>query len=136
MDCKNYSKRYLNSVIISRMLTNGSDMQISVKENTVFSVFHPDALDLFNTCSDLKKVAHELYDPSRRLNDEDKQITLFRNFAPMLCKRPMAKLEDSIRGMEGRTFIIEDKLDGERMQLHKRGDKYFFCSRYLSITYA
>lgn len=46
------------------------DMIISVKETTVFSVFHPDAHDLFNTCSDLKKVAWELWDPQRRLNDE------------------------------------------------------------------
>lgn len=45
-------------------------MIISVKETTVFSVFHPDAHDLFNTCSDLKKVAWELSDPERRLNDE------------------------------------------------------------------
>jgi DNA ligase-4 len=43
-------------------------MTISVKETTVFSVFHPDAHDLFNTCSDLKKVAWELADPDRRLN--------------------------------------------------------------------
>lgn len=101
-----------------------------MKENTVFSVFHPDALDFFNTCSDLKRVAHELYDTSRRLEDEDKQIALFRNFAPMLCKRPTARLEDSLRGMEGKPFIIEEKLDGERMQLHKRGESYFFCSRF------
>lgn len=46
------------------------DMQISVKETTIFSVFHPDAQDLFNTCSDLKKVAWELWDPSFRLNSE------------------------------------------------------------------
>lgn len=45
-------------------------MVISVKETTVFSVFHPDAEDLFNTCSDLKKVAWELSDPTRRLNPE------------------------------------------------------------------
>lgn len=47
-----------------------TDMVISVKETTVFSVFHPDAQDLFNTCSDLKKVAWELWDPSRRLDAE------------------------------------------------------------------
>ena len=45
-------------------------MVISVKETTVFSVFHEDAQDLFNTCSDLKKVAWELWDPSRHLNAE------------------------------------------------------------------
>ncbi|KAI0700108.1 DNA ligase 4 [Cerioporus squamosus] len=105
------------------------DMIISVKENTVFSVFHPDAYDLFNTCSDLKKVAWELWNPNYRLNDEDKAVQLFRAFAPMLCKRPTKKIEDSVKEMGGRAFIIEEKLDGERMQLHKRGNEYFYCSR-------
>ena len=50
--------------------TVASDMVISVKETTVLSVFHPDAEDLFNTCSDLKKVAWELSDPTCRLNPE------------------------------------------------------------------
>lgn len=53
-------------------LTRGCvlDMQISVKETTVFAVFHPDAHALFNTCSDIKKIAWELWDPKRKLNDE------------------------------------------------------------------
>ncbi|GBE86558.1 DNA ligase 4 [Sparassis crispa] len=105
------------------------DMIISVKETTVFSVFHPDAHDLFNTCSDLKKIAWELWDPHRRLNEEDKAVQLFRAFAPMLCKRPTRKIEDSVKEMQGGTFIIEEKMDGERMQLHKRGNEYFYCSR-------
>lgn len=46
------------------------DLNVNVKETTIFSVFHPDAHDLFNTCSDLKKVAWELWDPARRLNAE------------------------------------------------------------------
>lgn len=45
-------------------------MQIAVKETTIFSVFHPDAQDLYNTCSDLKKIAWELWDPNHRLNAE------------------------------------------------------------------
>ncbi|OBZ73866.1 DNA ligase 4 [Grifola frondosa] len=105
------------------------DMIIAVKETTVFSVFHPDAHDLFNTCSDLKKVAWELWNPDRRLNDEDKAVQLFRAFAPMLCKRPTRGIDGSVKEMQGRTFIIEEKLDGERMQLHKQGNEYFYCSR-------
>ncbi|KAI0704277.1 ATP dependent DNA ligase domain-containing protein [Cytidiella melzeri] len=105
------------------------DMVISVKETTVFSVFHPDAHALFNTCSDLKKVAWELWDPKRRLNEQDKSVQLFRAFAPMLCKRTMGKVEEAVKEMQGSKFIIEEKLDGERMQLHKRGNEYFYCSR-------
>ncbi|KAK7686237.1 DNA ligase (ATP) [Cerrena zonata] len=105
------------------------DMVISVKETTVFAVFHPDAHDLYNTCSDLKKVVWELWDPKRRLGVEDKAVQLFRAFAPMLCKRPTRKIEESVKEMEGRTFVMEEKLDGERIQLHKRGNEYFYCSR-------
>ncbi|KAH9027928.1 DNA ligase 4 [Lactarius hengduanensis] len=85
------------------------DLGISVQETSVFSVFHPDAHDLFNTCSDLKKVAWELWDPERRLDDQDKS--------------------ESVKDMEGHTFILEEKLDGERIQLHRRGNEYFYCSR-------
>jgi DNA ligase-4 len=126
-------------------------MVISVKETTVFSVFHPDAQDLYNTCSDLKKVAWELWDPSYRLNAEvsffehqnhllltvtasqDKAVQLFHAFAPMLCKRPTKKIEDSVKQMGGSEFFIEEKLDGERMQLHKRGNEYFYCSRFANL---
>ena len=47
----------------------------------------------------------------------------------MLCKRPKRKIEESVKDMQGRVFIMEEKLDGERMQLHKRGNEYFYCSR-------
>ncbi|KAJ8590777.1 DNA ligase 4 [Rhizopogon salebrosus TDB-379] len=139
---KNMGKQDIQSRILQRIYNRATaeeqrwivriilkDMVISVKETTVFSVFHPDAQDLFNICSDLKKVAWELWDPSRRLNAEDKSIQLFRAFAPMLCKRPTHKIEDSVKEMQGRKFIIEEKLDGERIQLHKRGNEYFYCSR-------
>lgn len=54
----------------------------------------------------------------------------------MLCKRPTKKIEDSVKEMGGGEFIIEEKLDGERMQLHKRGNEYFYCSRSVSSSMA
>ena len=104
-------------------------MIISVKETTVFSVFHPDAHDLFNTCSDLKKVCYDLWDTEHTLHPDEKTVQLFRAFAPMLCKRPMHAVEEAVKKMGGHEFYIEEKLDGERMQLHKRGNEYFYCSR-------
>jgi DNA ligase-4 len=127
-------------------------MNVSVKENTVFSVFHPDAQDLYNTCSDLKKVAWELWDPAFRLDaqvgfsvtvflllaellGQNKNVQLFHAFAPMLCKRPTKTIEETVREMGGYEFFIEEKLDGERMQLHKRGNEYFYCSRYILLIF-
>jgi len=62
---------------------------------------------------------------------KNKNVQLFHAFAPMLCKRPTKKIEDSVKEMGGSEFIIEEKLDGERIQLHKRGNEYFYCSRYV-----
>ncbi|TFY55747.1 hypothetical protein EVJ58_g8059 [Rhodofomes roseus] len=63
------------------------------------------------------------------LTVQDKAAQLFRAFAPMLCKRPTRRIEESVKDMQGQTFVMEEKLDGERMQLHKRGNEYFYCSR-------
>ncbi|KAF9266852.1 DNA ligase 4 [Marasmius fiardii PR-910] len=112
---------------ISRIILK--DMVISVKETTVFSVFHPDAQDLYNTCSDLKKVAWTLWDTSNKLDDDQKTVGLFQAFTPMLCKRPTRTIEQTVKEMGGSEFVIEEKLDGERIQLHKRGNEYYYCSR-------
>ena len=36
------------------------EMKIGLSENSVFNVFHPDASDLFNVCSNLDKVSTKL----------------------------------------------------------------------------
>lgn len=61
---------YILASATKTLMVPHSDLGISVKETTVFSVFHPDAHDLFNTCSDLKKVAWELWNTEHRLNDQ------------------------------------------------------------------
>ena len=52
----------------------------------------------------------------------------------MLCKRPTKSLEDTVALMKGAKFIIEEKLDGERMQIHKRGNEYLYYSRYVFLV--
>lgn len=74
MDRPNYTERYAELQLSREALLLSHcailDMIISVKETTVFSVFHPDAQDLYNTCSDLKRMAMTLWNPSLRLNAE------------------------------------------------------------------
>ncbi|KAG8934827.1 DNA ligase (ATP) [Tulasnella sp. 418] len=103
------------------------DLGISIRENSVLPVFHPEAMDMFNTCSDLKRVCWLLPTHDKHASSKEKKIQLFQSFQPMLCKRGKT-IKDTVRAM-GRQFIMEEKLDGERIQLHKRGHQFFYCSR-------
>ncbi|GAA5924604.1 hypothetical protein JCM1841_003439 [Sporobolomyces salmonicolor] len=123
------------------------DLKIGMGEKTIFNQVHPDAMELFNTCSDIKRVCWTLYDPDKRFEHEDWTIKPNRVFRPMLCGRLKGSLQDITRMMKrGRPnfdqskpleegafrneeFIIEEKLDGERIQLHKTGDAWHYYSR-------
>ena len=53
-----------------------SDLNIGMKENTVFSVFHSDAMDLYNSCSDLQKICYDLANPEHRLEENVRLYTV------------------------------------------------------------
>ncbi|BGP52608.1 DNA ligase (ATP) [Rhodotorula sphaerocarpa] len=123
------------------------DLKIGVGEKTIFDRLHPDAMAVFNTCSDIMKVCYELYDPNFRVKREDMIVRINESFTPMLCWRSHTHLEDVVKAMHrqrsaldpnrklepgeygNREFILEEKLDGERIQLHKQGDRYKYWSR-------
>ncbi|KAJ3326597.1 DNA ligase (ATP) [Blyttiomyces sp. JEL0837] len=101
------------------------EMKMGVTENSVFNIWHPSALDLWNISSSLSRVAHELKDLS--VNIHSNELALNSPFKPMLSKSMTNT--SAIRKVMKRTFWIQTKLDGERMQLHKDGDSYKFFSR-------
>ena len=102
-------------------------MKIGATEKTIFDIWHPDAETLFNVSSSLRRVCWELYDPSIRLEGDDKGITLMQCFQPQLAQFQMhsfEKMVEKMRPVEGDTaFWVEEKLDGERMQLHMIEDE-------------
>ncbi|KAG0243621.1 DNA ligase (ATP) [Actinomortierella wolfii] len=102
------------------------DLKIGVSENTVFPIYHPDALDYYNVCSNLKKTVEDCADETIRLTTTD--IRLNQPFKPMLSKRTN-NFKEVIECMGGQEFWIETKLDGERVQVHKEGDQYRYWSR-------
>lgn len=101
------------------------DLKLGVSQQTIFSIFHPDAAELHNVTTDLEKVCRQLHDPSVSLSDVS--ITLFSAFKPMLAA--IADVQQIEKQMNNQTFYIETKLDGERMQMHKDGDVYKYFSR-------
>ncbi|XP_064401547.1 DNA ligase 4-like isoform X2 [Halichondria panicea] len=101
------------------------ELKTGLSENSVFSVFHPDAVDLFSVCSSLEKICQDLRDPSVHLNETS--IAYFTPFRPMLGQR--AVIDQVLRLMEHQTFFIETKFDGDRIQMHKQGNQYRYYTR-------
>ncbi|KAI9928265.1 hypothetical protein ASPWEDRAFT_38929 [Aspergillus wentii DTO 134E9] len=101
-------------------------MKVGATERTFFDVWHPDAENLYSISSSLRRVCWELHDPNIRLEAEDRGITLMQCFQPQLAQFQMHSLERMIDRMrpteEDPVFWIEEKLDGERMQLHMECD--------------
>ena len=104
------------------------DMRLGLGQNAVFGELHPDAKDLFDVNANLAKVCETLKDVTVRLNEIE--ISLFDPFRPMLAERGVTDLQKVADvQLKGKSFYIEVKYDGERMQLHKNRDKYRFFSR-------
>lgn len=108
------------------------DLQVGMSTNTVLSCLHKCAPELFNICTDIKVVCHTLYSPTVLPQDAETRLKPFKIFKPMLAKRSAKDLPDIVSMMlsgKHKEFLIEEKMDGERMQLHKSGEKYQFWSR-------
>lgn len=109
------------------------DVRIGLGSTMILKCIHPDAQDLFNMTSSLKKICEELRDPSKRI--QQASLELFCPFVPMLANR--ADINETMTLMMGRA-IIEPKLDGERMQLHydkKLGIYRYWSRRGTEYTY-
>ena len=115
-------------------------MKVGATEKTFFDIWHPDAETLFSVSSNLRRVCWELYDPSRRLETHETTINLMQCFQPQLAAFQMHDFGKMIQRMrlppEDPEFWVEEKLDGERMQLHmvadnsvKGGKRFAFWSR-------
>ncbi len=101
-------------------------MKVGATEKTFFDIWHPDAMSLFNVSSSLRRVCWELYDSSVRLHDDDNEIALMQCFQPQLAQFQMhsfEKMVEKLRPVDGDdVFWVEEKVDGERMQLHMMDD--------------
>ncbi|KAL2853726.1 ATP dependent DNA ligase domain-containing protein [Aspergillus pseudodeflectus] len=115
-------------------------MKVGATERTFFDVWHPDAESLYSISSSLRRVCWELHDPNIRLDAEERGVSLMQCFQPQLAQFQMQSLDRMIGRMrpteDDPVFWIEEKLDGERMQLHMTSDasvpggrKFRFWSR-------
>ncbi|KAB5558031.1 hypothetical protein GE09DRAFT_98509 [Coniochaeta sp. 2T2.1] len=116
-------------------------MKVGATERTFLDLWHPDGEALFSVSSSLRRVCWELYDPGLRLQGEEAGVTLMQCFQPQLAQFQMnaswQRMVDCLQPTEDdREFWIEEKLDGERMQMHmveddsvKGGRRFCWWSR-------
>ena len=101
-------------------------MKVGATERTFFDIWHPDAESLFNVSSSLRRVCWELHDPDLRLESEDRGVSLMQCYQPQLAQFQMNSFQRMVEKMrateEDPTFWVEEKLDGERMQMHMVND--------------
>lgn len=99
-------------------------MKIGASERTFLSAWHPDAFDLFKVNSSLRYVCWLLWDPQIRLGEDEQKLQIMHNFLPQ--RAPTANNADTwdkvIQNLgipeDKPEFYMEEKLDGERMQMH------------------
>lgn len=98
--------------------------------NSAFlQMWHEQAQALMRARSCLRAVCWELADHERELGPDELGVRLFWCFEPQVASRQVTGTDGSVRDLLGRTvgrlglgdgepFYIEEKLDGERMQMH------------------
>ncbi|OUM65359.1 hypothetical protein PIROE2DRAFT_7658 [Piromyces sp. E2] len=80
---------------------------------------------MFNVCSDLYEVVENLSDSSKRIEIDG--LSVFHPFQPMLCER--IPINNCLKVLNTSVFYIENKLDGERIQLHMKNGEFQYWSR-------
>ncbi|QLG74414.1 hypothetical protein HG535_0G02970 [Zygotorulaspora mrakii] len=115
--------KYLFDIILKSRVIGG-------QEHKFLNCWHPDAEDYLSVVSDLKLVASKLWDPNFRLKNDDLSVNIGYAFVPHLAKK-LSISYDKICKKLAYDFYIEEKMDGERIQLHYQdyGMKLKFYSR-------
>ena len=94
-----------------------NDLKVGISYTQILDRFYPRALERYNECLSLKLVCEE-----EGICSELSGLQLFTGYSPMLAKgfprSPHGQFQQVEKEMEGNPFLMEVKLDGERMSIH------------------
>ncbi|TMW55054.1 hypothetical protein Poli38472_013816 [Pythium oligandrum] len=100
------------------------DLKIGLRHERVLNYIHPDATEMYNHTNDLHKVCVDLRNSEIRYVPK---IEPFQVFSPMLAKR--VDFGECTKAINSDAFVMEPKLDGERITCHYQADEVQFISR-------
>jgi len=108
------------------------DMKIGVGHETIFKLFHPKSIDVYNSTSSLLEVCNFIQNPQDpKFSENFYRVNL--PVKPMLASR--LTLHDIIDNFMSVPTIVETKFDGERIQCHyKDGDIKLFTRNGVDYT--
>ncbi|XP_057549954.1 DNA ligase 4 [Amaranthus tricolor] len=102
------------------------DLKLGISEKSIFHEFHPDAEDLFNVTCDLRFVCEKLNDKNIRHKRQD--IEVAKAVRAQLAERA-SNCAFAWKKLHGKEVVAECKFDGDRIQIHKNGNKVHYFSR-------
>eukprot|EP00834_Sanchytrium_tribonematis_P002989 NODE_105_length_19280_cov_0.929461.p2 type:complete len:740 gc:universal NODE_105_length_19280_cov_0.929461:12843-15062(+) len=104
------------------------DLRIRINGETILKLFASEASELWATHTDLEYVVNVGLVGKAKV----KTIEVGKSFKPMLSKRATT-LADPFKS--AKELYVEEKIDGERILLHKANDQYkFFTKNYQDET--
>ncbi|CAG5046293.1 unnamed protein product [Parnassius apollo] len=117
------------------------DLRINAGPKHILEGVHPDAYNVFQTSRDLNMVLDRVLSQSNKIKHKDSiqksmqaKLVLMTPVLPMLaeaCKSVEMAMKKCPNGM-----FAEIKYDGERVQVHKKGDEFKYFSRALKPVMA
>ena len=106
------------------------DLGVRISEKMALSAIHPDAAAVYSVnYRQIRRVCEMLQDPNTRYDASSNDPVPGVPFEPQMAERPwsMQEVAKWLKGMP--FFYLEDKVDGERIQLHKVGNTFKLFSR-------
>ncbi|CAG4977768.1 unnamed protein product [Parnassius apollo] len=101
------------------------DLKLNMGLKRIFAAFHPDAKIYYDNCSDLSKVCANFDGGNTRPSEIG--VEIFYAVSPMLLEQlKITKLSDL---PPTKTYMIEEKFDGERFQIHMENNIFEYFSR-------
>ena len=138
--------KYISSLLNDATPTEGgfiakiitSNLRLGIADYTILDALsiaytgskenRPSLEHAYNVCSDLGKVSYAVSKNGLE-SLKDFQVTIFSPIRPMLAER--VKSPQEAHEKMGLEFASEYKLDGERVQVHRQGEKIILYSRSL-----
>ncbi|KAG1674243.1 hypothetical protein FOA52_013863 [Chlamydomonas sp. UWO 241] len=119
--CSATQMKWITRIILKTEMKLGRGIEYFLTD------LHPDGAELYKTINDLATVCEQLRDREKRIVKSGLQLGFLAS--PQLAAMSSGPDDAFNRMPKGRGFVMECKFDGERVQLHKQGDRVCYFSR-------